>query len=80
MTASHRVEVFAAAELLALQCDLQQTCIDSWQARDLLAAFLNGRGYGVDGERIRESLWRLERANCNVEAMQTELERVALVM
>ncbi len=75
-----RVEQFPAAELLGLQCDLQQIDIDSWQAGELLAAFLNGRGYGVDAELVPESVQRLELSQCDMASMQMELERVALVM
>jgi hypothetical protein len=75
-----RVERFSANELLCLQCDLQQIGIDSWQATELVAAFLNGRGYGVDAELVQDSIVRLERSHCDMDTMQSELERVALVM
>ena len=74
------LETFSPAELLGLQCDLQQVDLDAWQAQELLAAFLNGRGYGVDADLVRESVMRLEQENCDVNSMQTELQRVALVM
>ena len=74
------LETFSPAELLGLQCDLQQADIDAWQAQGLLAAFLNGRGYGVDADLVRDSMMRLEQENCDVHSMQTELQRVALVM
>ncbi len=73
-------ERFSPAELLGLQCDLQQIDVDSWQASEMLAAFLNGRGYGVDTVLVQESLLRLELSNCDVDSMQDELQRVALVM
>jgi hypothetical protein len=66
--------------LLCLQCDLQQFDIDSWQAAEMLAAFLNGRGYGVDAVLVRESVERLDLSQFDVDSMQTELQRVALVM
>ena len=80
MPGTKRVERFSATELLGLQCDLQQIDIDSWQATELLAAFLNGRGYGVDAELVQESIVRLDRSQCDMDTMQSELERVALVM
>ncbi len=80
MTQAKCVERFSQNELLCLQCDLQQMDIDSYQATGLLAAFLNGRGYGVDTELIQESIVRLELSQCDMDCMQTELERVALVM
>ena len=73
-------EQFPPAELLGLQCDLQQMDIDSWQAAELLASFLNGRGYGVDAVLVKESVSRLEMSACDVASMQDELQRVALVM
>ena len=80
MRTNRRVEQFPPAELLGLQCDLQQLDIDFLQAAELLAAFLNGRGYGVDAELVLDSMVRLEHSHCDVACMQTELERVALVM
>lgn len=78
------VEQFSSSELLGLQCDLQQLDVDSWQAKELLASFLNGRGYGVDAVLVQESFLRLELSLGNLDSMQTELqselERVALVM
>jgi len=78
------VEQFSPSELLGLQCDLQQVDVDSWQATELLAAFLNGRGYGVDAVLVKDSVLRLELSHGDVDSMQTELqselERVALVM
>lgn len=80
MPATKCCEQFSPAELLGLQCDLQQLDIDVGQAAGLLAAFLNGRGYGVNAELVQDSFARLERSQCDVASMQTELQRVALVM
>ncbi len=80
MRTSRCAEQFSPAELLCLQCDLQQFDIDSWQAAEMLAAFLNGRGYGVDAVLVRESVERLDLSQFDVDSMQTELQRVALVM
>ena len=75
-----RVEQFSPNDLLGLQCDLQQLDVDCWQATGLLAAFLNGRGYGLDSVLVQESLLRLENSQGDPACMQRELERVALVM
>ncbi len=80
MSSIKRVEQFSRTELLGLQCDLQQMELDSWQAAGLLAAFLNGRGYGVDAALVQDSIVRLESTQCDMDSMQSELERVALVM
>ncbi len=81
---SRCVEQFSSSDLLGLQCDLQQMDVDSWQATELLASFLNGRGYGVDAVLVKESVLRLELSLGDVDTIQTELqselERVALVM
>jgi hypothetical protein len=74
------IEQFSPAELLGLQCDLQQIDVDSWQAAEMLAAFLNGRGYGVDSDLMQDLVMRLDQSHGDVEVMQSELQRVALVM
>jgi hypothetical protein len=51
-----------------------------WQAAEVLSAFLAGRGYGVTPEQARDVVLRLEGPGCSHECMQSELERVALVM
>ncbi len=80
MRTSKCIERFSPADLLGLQCDLQQIEMDAWQAAELLAIFLNGRGYGVDAALVQDSIVRLELTHCDVDSMQTELQRVALVM
>jgi hypothetical protein len=75
-----KVEKFAANELTTLRSELLQSTIDYWQAAQVLAAFLAGRGYGVIPEQARDAVVRLEGAGCSFECMQRELERVALVM
>jgi hypothetical protein len=71
---------FSAAEIAALRTDLLQTGMDHWQAAEMLSSFLTGRGYGVSRQRAREAVERLESNHCEVEAMQQELDRLALVM
>lgn len=80
MAPSTRVEKFAASELTSLRNELRQAGIDMWQAAEVLSAFLAGRGYGVIPEQARAAVLRLEGAGCSYECMQSELERVALVM
>jgi len=80
MTEESRVEKFAATELAGLRTALMQSGIDLWQAAEVLSAFLAGRGYGVSTEQARDAVLRLENAGCSYECMQSELERVALVM
>ena len=80
MTGAGRIEKFAANELANLRSELMQSGIDLWQAAEVLSAFLAGRGYGVIQEQARDAVLRLEGAGCSHECMQSELERVALVM
>ena len=80
MASNNRVEKFAASELTSLRNELTQAGIDMWQAAEVLSAFLAGRGYGVIPEQARAAVLRLEGAGCSHECMQSELERVALVM
>lgn len=80
MTGTEKIEKFAAKELSSLRSELMQSGIDSWQAAEVLSAFLAGRGYGVISEQVREAVLRMEGAGCSPECMQMELERLALVM
>ena len=80
MKEAKRVEKFTSYDLGTLRTGLMQEDIDSFQASELLAAFLNGRGYGVDALLVQDAVIRMEGSQCDAECMQKELERVALVM
>jgi hypothetical protein len=80
MTEGSGVEKFGVTELAGLRTELMQSGIDFWQAAEVLAVFLTGRGYGVNADQARAAVMRLEGARCSYECMQMELERVALVM
>lgn len=71
---------FTASEIASLRTDLLQMGMDHWQAAEMLSSFLVGRGYGVNRQRAREAVARLEKEHCAVEAMHHELDRLALVM
>lgn len=75
-----RVEKFPQTELAGLRTELLQSGVDSWQAAELVTAFLSGRGYGADPNLVREAVLRFEGNQCTLECMQQELERVAYVM
>jgi hypothetical protein len=75
-----RPHKFSAAELAVLRTDLQQTWTDHFQAAEMVTSFLIGRGYGVCRQKAREAVARMETANCAIEFMQSELDRLALVM
>lgn len=80
MTNDSRIEKFPVAELAGLRTELLQSGVDSFQAAELVTAFLSGRGYGVDAEVVRDAVVRLEGNACRIECMQRELERIAYVM
>jgi hypothetical protein len=80
MTPNGKVERFAASELATLRNELMQSGIDTWQAAEVLSAFLAGRGYGVIPEQARDAVVRIENSGCTQECMQSELEQLALVM
>jgi hypothetical protein len=80
MAGEGKVEKFPVAELAGLRTELLQSGFDSWQAAELVTAFLTGRGYGADPSMVRQAITRLEGASCSLECLQHELERVAYVM
>ena len=74
------VERFTPSDLVLLHNQLADSAVDSFQAAQLVANFLSGRGYGVSQQEARLAASRIDIARCSVERMQTELERVARVM
>jgi hypothetical protein len=80
MMAHSMVEKFPLSELQNLRSELLKSGLDSWQAAQVVASFLSGRGYGVNSERVPEAIIRLEGGSCRVDCMQEVLEKVALVM
>lgn len=80
MTNDSRIEKFPAAELTGLRMELMQSGVDSFQAAELITAFLASRGYGADQTMVREVVTRLEGSACPVDCIQRELERVAWTM
>ena len=74
------IEKFDAADLSSLREELMQSGLDSWQAAELISAFLSGRGYGVSNHAARGAASRIESVGCSLERMQEELEKLALVM
>ena len=74
------IEKFAATDLSSLREELMQSGLDSWQAAELIGAFLNTRGYGVSNHAARHAATRIESVGCSLKSMQEELEKLALVM
>ena len=73
-------EKFSSTELTALRNELLTGGLDSWDAAQLLQAFLIGRGYGVSREAALDAASRMEGAGCNLDVIQKELEGIAMVM
>lgn len=67
-------------ELQELREGLLQNGLDNWQAADLISSFLAGRGYGVSRQSARDAVARLEGMGHSIDGMQSELEKLAMVM
>jgi hypothetical protein len=74
------IEKFAATDLSELRKELQQSGLDSWQAAELVSAFLSGRGYGVANDDLRSATTRIDSFACSIQRIQEELEKVAFYM
>jgi hypothetical protein len=74
------VEQFTPTDLMTLRNELLQSGVDSFQAAEIVANFLSGRGYGVSHHEARTAASRIEVPGCTAEHIQRELERVALAM
>ena len=74
------MEKFNLTDLSSLREELLQSGLDSWQAAELIGAFLVGRGYGVSNHAARSAATRIESVGCSLKCMQEELEKLALVM
>ena len=74
------IEKFPMLELKELRDGLLQNGLDSWQAADLISSFLAGRGYGVSREGARDAVVRMDGIGHSIDGMQSELEKLAMVM
>ncbi len=73
-------EIFAATDLQTLRAELRASGLDSWQAGELVGAFLAQRGYGVSPLDARTAAARIELVGCSLDSMRQELTQLALVM
>lgn len=80
MTITPCNDKFTAEDIADLRTELQQSGLDSWQAAELVASFLNTRGYGISSDGARKAVARMDRAVYNLDGMKAELERLALFM
>jgi hypothetical protein len=74
------VEKFTPTDLLGLRSELLHSGADSFQAAEIVASFLSGRGYGVSAHEARSVVSRIEVPGATPEHIQAELESVAHVM
>lgn len=74
------IEKFSATDLITLRHDLLQSGVDSFQAAEIVANFLTGRGYGISPTEARVVATAIEIPGATPECIQAELERVARVM
>lgn len=74
------VEKFSATDLMTLRHDLLQSGVDSFQAAEIVANFLTGRGYGISPTEARSVVSAIEIPGATAEHIQAQLELVARVM
>jgi hypothetical protein len=80
MSTDAAIEKFTPDELAELREKLMKSKTDSWQAAEMIAAFLAGRGYGVNAFDMRNAISQLAVRRNSPEGMQAVLETVAFVM
>lgn len=80
MAEGSKVERFSMSELTSLRNELLEYRSDSWQAADVVSAFLVGRGYGVNTATMRHAVDNIDAFCGSINAMQAALEAVAYVM
>jgi hypothetical protein len=74
------IENFGDTELNVLREELLRSGLDSWQAAELLTAFLFAKGYGVSSDDARTAATRIERSGCKLQYVREELQKLAQVM
>jgi hypothetical protein len=72
-------EKFPPDQLQTLRDELMQSGLDSFQAAELLSAFLKQHGYGVSHDEARTAASRIEQVNYSLPKLQEELERIAFI-
>lgn len=73
------VEKFSMSELSALRIQLIEGGLDSIQAAEVLQMFLMGHGYGVSPDAALDAVSRVGGSGCSLEAIEKELNSLALV-
>ena len=74
------MERVSVPEMSALRNQLIEGGLDYLQAGELFQLFMAGHGYGVSPQAAQDAVHRVGGSGCSVEAIQKELESLALVM
>jgi hypothetical protein len=77
---TYSIEKFSVQDLVTLRGELLQSGVDSFQAAEIVANFLTGRGYGCSPHEARTVASNIEVPGMTAEHIQAELESVARVM
>jgi len=77
---TYGIEKFSVQDLVTLRSELLQSGADSFQAAEIVANFLTGRGYGCSPHEARVVASNIEVPGVTAEFIQSELESVARVM
>lgn len=73
-------ERFPVTEVAALRSELLEGGLDSRHAAEMIQMFLMGHGYGVSPDRALDAAARVGGSGCRLEVIQSELDKLALVM
>jgi hypothetical protein len=71
---------FSTSKLALLREELLQSGLDSWQAGELLEAFLVVHGYGVSKNEAQSAASRIGSVGFSLVQVREELEKLALFM
>lgn len=72
--------IFPQQDLNLLRGELMREGLDCFQSAELLAMFINQRGYGVSSSDARHAAVHIEAIGFALSGMQAELERIAVAM
>jgi hypothetical protein len=71
---------FDGEKLASLREELLSSGLDSWQAGELLEAFMSEHGYGVSKDDAKHAASRIGSVGYTLVQVRAELEKLALVM
>lgn len=77
---AYGIEKFSTNDLTVLRNELLRSGVDSFQAAEIVANFLTGRGYGCSTHEARNAASKIEVCGRRAEHIQAALELAARVM